>query len=380
MTTNGDDAQDFSRRQILKGAAVGAAGLMAGGFLVSSAAGASSGSSDRAARAKQGKLASSLNVLCWEGYTDPSFTKPFTEQTGVAINSTFIGSNDELVAKLRGNPGLYDLVTPSCDTTGLLIQADQVQPINLANVPNTKSTFPFFLTAPNVYVGGKHYGVPMAWGFIPLIYNTEAVKETPDSWADLWDAKYKGKISMWQDISMIWTTGLLLGYKDLYTMTNSQLEAVKVKLIAQKPLLRKYWSTAAELTQLFASGEVIIGESFGGLTVNQLRGMGLPAAEIIPKEGATSWFDNWMITKTSTKVSTCEAWMNHIQSAASQVDIAKHTGYGITNSNAVSLVPSLYSTSYHLSDPTFISRLNFWKRVPRRQDYLDILNAVLAAS
>jgi spermidine/putrescine-binding protein len=370
MTLNGDNVQDVSRRQILKGAAVSAAALVTGSVLGSGVAGAQ----------QKSKLASSLNVLCWEGYTDPHFTKPFTEQTGVTINSTFIGSNDELVAKLRGAPGLYDLVTPSCDTTGLLIQADQVQPIKLANVPNAKTTFPFFLTAPNVYVGGKHYGIPMAWGFIPLIYNTELIKVVPDSWAELWNPKYKGKISMWQDISLLWTTSLLLGYKDTYTMTDSQLEAVKAKLVAQKPLLRKYWSTAAELTQLFESGEVIIGNSYGGLTVNQLRQSGYPAAEIIPKEGATSWFDNWMITKTSNKVSTCEAWMNHIQSPTTQAAIAKYTGYGITNTNAVHSVPSIYSDSYHLSDPTFISKLNFWKRVPRRQDYLDILNAVLAAS
>jgi spermidine/putrescine-binding protein len=72
--------------------------------------------------------------------------------------------------------------------------------------------------------------------------------------------------------------------------------------------------------------------------------------------------------------------MNHIQSPTTQAAIAKYTGYGITNTNAVHNVPSIYSASYHLSDPTFISKLNFWKRVPRRQDYLDILNAVLAAA
>lgn len=369
MKFNGYEVQDLSRRQILQGAAFGAAALATGNMLGSGVADA----------AQKKKLASSLNVLCWEGYTDPHFTKPFTQRTGVTINSTFIGSNDELIAKLRGNPGLYDLVTPSCDTTGLLIEANQVQPIKLANVPNAKTTFPFFLTAPNVYVGGKHYGIPMAWGFIPLIYNTEAIKVAPQSWSELWNPKYKGKISEWQDISMLWTTSLLLGYKDTFTMTNKQLEAVKAKLVAQKPLLKKYWSTAAELTQLFESGAVIIGESFGGLSVNQLRASGYPAAEVIPKEGATSWFDNWMITKTSKKVSTCEAWLNHIQSSTTQVDIAKYTGYGITNTNAVHKVPSLYSRSYHLSDPTFISKLNFWKRVPRRQAYLDILNAVLAA-
>jgi spermidine/putrescine-binding protein len=368
MNIGGEELQNFSRRQLLQGVAVSAAGLVAGEVLVA-------GPSD----ASTGKLASSLNILCWEGYTDPHFAKAFTAKTGVKINSTFIGSNDELVTKLRGNPGLYDLITPSSDTTQLLIQAGQVQPINLAHIPNARTTFPFFRTASNVFVGGKHYGVPMAWGFIPLIYNPKVIKRTPTSWSELWNPKHSGKISDWQDISMLWTTALLLGYKDLYTMTDKQLEAVKAKLVTQKPMLRKYWSTAAELTQLFASGEVVIGMSFGGLTVNQLRQQGYPAAEVIPREGATSWFDNWMITKTTSKVSTCEAWLNHIQSPATQVAIAKYTGYGITNTNAVHLVPATYHDSYHLSDPSFISKLAFWQRVPRRQSYLDIMNAVLAA-
>lgn len=371
-----DDGSRITRRTAVRRAAGGTLGLMGAGFLAAcgSDAGSTATSSDSA-----GRLASSLNVLCWEGYTDESFVAPFTKKTGVKVNSTFIGSNDELIAKLRGNPDGYDLVTPSSDTTNLLIDNDQVQPIDLANVPNAKTTFEFFRTAPNVNVDGKLYGVPMCWGFVPIIYDKDAVEVAPDSWEALWDPAYRDEVSVWQDISLIWTTALMLGYPDPYDLSDAQLKAVGEKLKAQKPNIRKYWTTAGELTNLFANDEIVIGMSFGGLTVTQLRAQGRNVAEVIPKEGATSWFDNWMITAASTKKATAEAFLDHIQSPQSQKAIAKATGYGICNENAVDLVPKDYAEAYHLADPSFISTLSYWQQVPDRQKYLDVLNSVVAA-
>jgi spermidine/putrescine-binding protein len=376
-----DEANDLiTRRAALQKAALGAAGVAGAGLLAACGADTSSSGTTSAASpsGSGGKLASELNVLVWEGYTDKSFVAPFTAKTGVKVNSTFIGSNDELVAKLRGAPGLYDLVTPSSDTTNLLIDAGQVQPVDLDRIPNAKTTFDFFRTAPNVNANGKLYGVPMCWGFVPLVYDADQVKTAPTSWNDLYDPRYKGKVSVWQDISLLWTSALKLGFDDPYTMSDQQLQQVKADLIKLKPQIRKYWTTAGELTNLFANREAVIGMSFGGLTVNQLRAKGRNVAEIIPKEGATSWVDNWMITAKSGKVSTCEAFLNHIHTPASQVAIAKATGYGITNQDAIAKMQPAYAKAYHLQDPAFISRLNYWKRVPERQKYLDILNAVVA--
>ena len=62
-----------------------------------------------------------------------------------------------------------------------------------------------------------------------------------------------------------------------------------------------------------------------------------------------------------------------------QVKIAEATGYGICNENAVDRVPKEYAEVYHLDDPNFIANLDYWKQVPRRQKYLDVLNSVVAA-
>jgi spermidine/putrescine-binding protein len=378
--TNDDLARMLTRRMVLRRAAGSAAGLLVANVLMGcgddepgSTAATSTGSTEST------KLAGTLNALCWEGYTDASFVKSFTRETGVKVRSTFIGSNDELIAKLRGAPEQYDLISPSSDTTEVLIEAEQVQPVNLKNIPNARTTFEFFRKAPNVNVGGDLFGVPMAWGFVPIIYDVDRVEAKPDSWNALWDPAYRDRVSVWQDIGLLWSTALLLGFDDPYNLDDAQLTQVKVKLVEQKQNVRKYWTSAGELTNLFANKEVVIGMSFGGLTANQLRADGRNVEEVIPKEGATSWFDNWMIPAKSKKKAEAEAFLNHIHAPESQVAIAKSTGYGICNDNAVDKVPKAYAEAYHLEDPSFISELSYWKRVPQRQKYLDVLNSVVAA-
>lgn len=379
---HGPQLNPLTRRVALQRASMGAAGLLGLNWLAACGGEEEAGSGSAESTAtpvSAAAVSGTINALCWEGYTDDAFVRSFTKETGVKVRSTFIGSNDELIAKLRGAPDQYDLISPSSDTTELLIEAEQVQPIDLESVPNAKTSFEFFRTAPNVNVGGNLYGIPMCWGFIPIIYDVDKVDQAPESWEALWDPKYANKVSVWQDIALIWSTALLLGFDDPYTLDDDQLGQVRDKLIEQKSNVRKYWTTAGELTNLFANGEVVIGMSFGGLTATQLRAEGRNVEEVIPTEGATSWFDNWMIPAKAQNPSAALAFLNHIHKPESQQKIAEVTGYGICNQNAVDLVDEAYAEAYRLDNPGFISELNYWKRVPERQKYLDVLNAVVAA-
>ena len=82
----------------------------------------------------------------------------------------------------------------------------------------------------------------------------------------MWDENLSGKISMWDDKTSIYITArLLFGTEvNVYDLSDDQLEKVKDKLIAQKPLIRKYWATAGELVNLYANGEVWISNTWGG--------------------------------------------------------------------------------------------------------------------
>src|SRR4051794_31789395 len=59
-----------------------------------------------------------LNIVDWEGYTDPSFVNQFEKETGCKVNDTFAGTSDEMYTKFRsGGGGQYDLASFSGDAS-----------------------------------------------------------------------------------------------------------------------------------------------------------------------------------------------------------------------------------------------------------------------
>ena len=42
-----------------------------------------------------------LNLLVWEGYADPSYVHDFEQQYHCKVSASYMGSDDELVAKLK---------------------------------------------------------------------------------------------------------------------------------------------------------------------------------------------------------------------------------------------------------------------------------------
>src|SRR3990172_10577055 len=73
--------------------------------------------------------AAELNFLGWEGYTDDSFVKDFEAASGCKVTSTFVGSNDDFAPKLAAGGGVYDIVSVSADTTGVLVAAGLGAPV-----------------------------------------------------------------------------------------------------------------------------------------------------------------------------------------------------------------------------------------------------------
>src|SRR5215472_9939787 len=221
------------------------------------------------------KRPAGLNLLVWEGYADPSFVQGFEDQCKCKVSASYMGSSDELVAKLRGGSASnYDVISPSSDVATTIASAGLAAPLDLTKIPRYGQLSAKLTSLPLVRLNGKVYGVPFMWGPNPLIYDTMAFSQPPDSWNVLWDPKYKGKISVWDELSTVYMAAQLLGYdkpdpSQLYNLTDDELENVKKKLLELKPNIRKMWSTGGELTNLFQNHEVIAAMGWPLMT-NQL--------------------------------------------------------------------------------------------------------------
>jgi putative spermidine/putrescine transport system substrate-binding protein/spermidine/putrescine transport system substrate-binding protein len=339
------------------------------------AAGASIGALATAARAE-----GQLNLLTWEGYADPSFVAPFEAASGCKVTATYVGSNDDFVPKLAAGGGVYDLITPSIDTAPVTVAAGFIDPIDTSKIQGLEGVYELFRTSPGLNTDGQLWGVPWTWGSIPFMYRTDMITEEPTSIAALWDPKYAGKVSLWDDKSAIYVAARLNGDTNIYALDDAQLEAAKQKLIEQKPLIRKYWGTAGELVNLFASGEVWISNTWGGYQSAELTAQGIPVKEFIPAENAEGWMDSWQIVKGTPNTDCAYAWLNYSLTPEAQCGVAAITGYSVANETSAKacMTPEQF-TALHQDDANYLNSLILWQTPERLEVYTNTWNAVKAA-
>ncbi len=326
--------------------------------------------------------AGELNILTWEGYAADAFISKFEEGSGCKVTASYVGSNDDFAAKLAAGGGVYDIVTPSLDTVSMMRQAGFVQPIDTAKVEGYGDIYPEFSKSSDIVADGETWAVPLVWGSVSLIYRPDKFATPPDSIGVLFDPANKGKISMWDDKSAIYWTARYLGYDNVFDLTDEQLEAVKAKLIEQKPLVRKYWSSAGELTELMANQEVFVSNAWTGLTskdVNNLK-KGFEVVEFTPKEKAEGWMDSMMLVKDTPNEECAYKFMSFMNSAGGQCGIAASTGYFPVNPKAVDgcMDPEM-KKERQVGNIDFVKSLVMWQQPKRLDKYLEVWNAVKAA-
>jgi putative spermidine/putrescine transport system substrate-binding protein len=319
-----------------------------------------------------GKGEGKLTMVAWEGYLQPQWVKPFEKQTGCQIQAKYAGSSDEMVTLMRqGGGGQYDMVSASGDASLRLIYGGNLAPVNVKLVKPWKDFFPVFKSPPNNTVKGVHYGISLQFGPDVLLYNTKAITQKPTSWSAIYDPKYKGKITIPDNPIQIADAALYLsktqpalGITDPYELNKKQFDATVSLLKKQRPLIKKFWVYASDEVQLFKGGDVIIGAGWPQATT-QTQGAGVPVADLIPKEGATSWLDTWMLSSKAKHPNCAYLWWNYISTP--QVQAMQAVAYPETpvNSKACPYMDKLKAGSckaFHADEPLpYYRSLKFWK-------------------
>jgi putative spermidine/putrescine transport system substrate-binding protein len=313
-----------------------------------------------------------LNLIAWEGYTQPEWVKPFEKQTGCQVSAKYAGSSDEMVTLMRqGGGSQYDMVSASGDASLRLIRGGNVQPVNVNLIPSWKDFIPQLKSPQHNTVDGKHYGISLQWGPNTLIYNTQKVKPAPKSWAAIYDPKYKSQVTVPDNPIQIADAALYLsktqpdlGIEDPYELTEKQLDAAVNLLKQQKPLVKKYWALASDEIDLFKNGDAVIGASWPYQT-NTLKAAKVPVKDLIPQEGATGWADTWMLSAKAKHPNCAYMWMKYISEPKPQAQQAIYFGETPANTKACKVMDQLSKGScaqYHADAPaSYFNRIKFWK-------------------
>jgi putative spermidine/putrescine transport system substrate-binding protein len=313
-----------------------------------------------------------LTMIAWEGYAQDQWVKPFQKSTGCIVKRTYAGSSDQMVTLMRkGGGGQYDLVSASGDASLRLIYGKDVTTVDPSKIPDYKNFYATFQSPPNNTIGGKHYGISLQWGPNTLLYNTKKVTPAPKSWGALYDAKYKGKITVPDNPIQIADAALYLmktkpglGIKDPYELNSTQFNAAVALLKKQRPLVKKYWALASDEISLFKNGDVVIGASWPYQT-NTLIAAKAPVKDLIPREGATGWLDTWMVSAKAKHPTCALQWIAWVSTPKVQAQQAIYFGETPVNKLACAQMEKLSKGScaqYHANAPeSYFKTIKFWK-------------------
>ena len=313
-----------------------------------------------------------LNMIAWEGYTQPQWVTPFEKSSGCNVKAKYAGSSDEMVTLMRSGGGSqYDMVSASGDASLRLIYGKDVQAIDTSKIPDFKNFNKAFQSPPNNTVDGKHYGISLQWGPNTLLYNTKKVTPAPTSWSSIYGSTYKGKVTVPDNPIQIADAALYLmktqpklGITDPYELNQSQMNSTIALLKQQKPLIKKYWALASDEIDLFKNGDAVIGASWPYQT-NTLIGAKAPVKDTIPKEGATGWLDTWMVSAHTKNLDCAYKWLAWISTPKVQAQQAIYFGETPVNSLACAQMDKLSKGScaqYHADAPlAYFKQIHFWK-------------------
>ncbi len=333
---------------------------------------------------KLGKPEGSLVVLQWPGYSHPSFSGEYERATGCKITKRDASSSADMVELMRRGP--YDVVSASGDISGELIARKYVRPVNVKLIPQWRQLAPAFRSPAANTVGGVHYGVTVMWTPNELLYRTDAKGPVPLSWRAVYDARFRGKVSIPDNPMQIADAALYLksstpklGIRDVYELTPRQFDAATALLRRQAPLVKRYWQYASEQILDFRTAAAVVGSSWP-YQRHALLAADVPVSRRVPREGATAWADSWLLAKQARHPNCAYLWMRHVLGPDVQASQSLLLRESPVNPLACPIMDATEEGScaaYYGSAPAaLLKRLEFWKTPAARCGFAGRTNCV----
>ncbi len=331
-----------------------------------------------------------LRMLTWEGYAPEELVDKFTKETGIKVEITYIGDNNELIAKMAATKGVgFDLVSPTLNYVATAQdQFGIYQPIDLTKV-NKDLFIPAYWDSilKNSEYQGKPYALPFVWGTTAMVVNLEKAPDAGKSYLDLCDPKYKGRVSYRAKYDTLYMFAYALGYDPAEAVKNEDeyrkvMDAVRDKMIECKPIVRTYWDSRQQLEDLLKNDEVWVATSWDAIAWTLMKEYPDKFKYVVPKEGAVGWFDTFAISAGAENVDAAYKWINFVMKPENAAVIINKTGYQTASQGAVELAsPEMAKIVAETLPPEKMKTIKWYFPLPPyAQDIqADVLEQVKAA-
>ena len=329
------EGRDVSRRHFVRTLGASALAVSSAGTLLAACGGTEGtdqgGDASKQVAVNHPKTAiSELKFSNWPLYIDEETIDEFDKKYGGKTKYLEdINDNDEFTGKVqealrRGRSIDRDIVVLTDWMCARWIRAGWVEPIDRKNVPNAKNLEPT-LASPK-FDPRRQYTLPWQSYITGIGYNPKKTGRKLGSVNDLFDPKFKGRVTMqqeWRDSASL----VMLGQgKDPSTATLDDVLAAIEKIDEEnrKEQIRQF--TGNDYTKGLASGDLWVTVAFSGDVV-QLQADNPELEFIIPEEGAAIAVDNMMLPQKPPNPYTAETMMNFVYDPVVAARIAAEVNY-----------------------------------------------------
>ena len=339
--------------------------LLVVGLMVLALAACSPPSSSTSGQAAVAPVAEQLAVLEWAGYDAPDFWIDFKNKHPAAKVSFEIGSSDaDVYGKMKAGTKA-DLFHAYTGWLQFYVDEGLVEEIDVAKLKNWGKVPESFKAIGRI--NGKQYFIPWDWGFTSILYRTDKVKGTIDSWSALLDPKYKGHIATWDDGPGMVTVSSYIHKYDETNVSPEQLAAIKAEWIKQRKLNLFYWAGEPELIDSMANGDVWVAYAWQGAYATLLN-KGVPVAYANPKEGRNSWVGVYGIRKGTPNADLALQFLDEKLGNATSTNVVNQFFYGAANEEVMKgITDEKLKQAFSVDDPTVLQRTNFTPNLTAKQ-------------
>ncbi len=303
-----------SRRKVLKGTGAATAAVVAAPWVINSKALSSSGE---------------LNVLMWSDYLTEGFLKAFEAKSGIKINYIGIGSNEEIINKMKASKGRgIDICSPTNMRSPQWIDLNLLAPWDKDKITNIGNVNPAMLKVGDEEwnFGGKgSHWLPHLWGTEGVAWRTDQWTPPRDgevpSYGDIWQEDVKGKTMMRAHSGML-GAGLYLetngkldpgamksAYNDEATM-RKVWDVVGEFCVANKGQLKLFWNDADSQKNGLLNDGVIVGQTWDGPPIALMKNND-PVQYRAPVEGALAWVDGMSLSGQAENLDAVYEFVNY---------------------------------------------------------------------
>ena len=323
----------------------------------------------------------------WSDYLPSDFLDEFEAETGIVVNHTKIGSNEEILEKMKSGSGAgVDLCAPTNNRAPQWIELGLLQPFDLSRIGNIANVNPAMLRIGHddwsFESKGPHW-LPHIWGTEGIGWRTDlwSPLDGSPSYGNIWDPEVRGK-------TMIRPHSGMLG-AGLFLETNGTLEPGDVRrayesedamrpvwdritefCIENKSQIKLFWNDAESQKNGFIDQEVALGQTWDGPPL-ALKTAGEPVTYQAPREGALAWIDGMAVSAAAENLEGVYAFLEFCFDAAAAGAAIRHHGYNSAVLGADQYAGDAYKTNFQDAYPGN-ALANLWPWPTEPQWYADL--------